>query len=150
MIRNITSLLLTSVLAGCGASSQAGPTVSPDGAAAVPAESRPLDGNSFEVALTIGDDAPEQDVLRFEAGRFESTACTVKGFPQWTAYETDERDGATFFHVVTKHPRGTTVEWNGTVNDAAVEGTANIHLADGRVRQGTFRGQLPPRARTRT
>jgi len=139
MYRSITTVLLLacSILAGC-----AGTTTSAGRAASAPREPAGLlDGASYDVTLSIPGKAPETETLVFAGGRFESTACTAKGFPRWTPYRADAQEGAVAFNVSTRHPRGTTVEWNGTVHGDTIEGTADITL-DGSRLPGTFRGTV--------
>ncbi len=132
-------VLLALTLVACGSASTNGSS-STVGETAEAADSQPLDGRSYAVALTIGTAAPEDDTLVFLRGQFESTACTSKGFPQWAGYTTEQRGEEIAFHVVTRHPDGTTVEWNGTARGEVIEGTANV-LMNGQEHPGTFRGE---------
>jgi hypothetical protein len=130
-LRHHSALVLFGSLLACacgGASSSMAapansPAVSPEPTAAGP-EATALDGRSFEVMLEIPDAAPVKDTLRFTGGRFESTACTALGFPQWSTYAARANGDAIAFHVTAKHPSGTTMDWNGIVNGGVVEGTA--------------------------
>jgi hypothetical protein len=127
-------------LLGCaGASSAATPSVSP----APSAQGTPLDGQSFDVMLEIPDAPAVKDTLRFANGKFESTACTTLGFPEWSDYSTRPSPDAVVFHVLTHHPSGTTMNWNGTVKGAAVDGTAKRTM-NGKTDVLAFKGLLRP------
>jgi hypothetical protein len=120
--------LLASGACGGAASSMVAPenspAVAPEPTAAGP-QATALDGRSFEVMLEIPDSAPVKDTLRFTGGRFESTACTALGFPQWSDYAARADGDAIAFHVIAKHPSGTTMDWNGIVKGGVAEGTAS-------------------------
>ena len=103
-------------LAGCAGSTQ--------GAAAPAAAIAPLDGTSYEVTLAFPGESPMKDTLRFAGGRFESTACTAVGFPQWSDYDAKVEPGAIEFSVLAKSADGTTMDWKGTVKGGNVEATA--------------------------
>jgi hypothetical protein len=113
------SLLAIVLLAGCAG----GATPQPSSPAAAP--NIALDGRSFEVTLDIPDATAVTDTLRFVGGKFESTACTALGFPEWSDYEARPAGDAVAFHVLATHPSGTTMDWNGNVRGDAVDGTAN-------------------------
>jgi len=125
-------LLIASIaLTGCGAASPS--------ASGPVASAAPLDGNAYEVTLAFPGEAPVQDTLRFQAGRFESTACTAVGFPQWSDYHAQVDAGAVAFAAVTRSADGTTMDWKGTVTGQAVEGTATRSLS-GRIATASVRG----------
>jgi hypothetical protein len=118
----IRSLAIASIaLAGCGGATT-GPTTPASGAS-------PLDGTAYEVTLAFPGEAPVKDTLRFQAGHFESTACTAVGFPEWSDYRAQIDAGAIAFAVLARNPDGTTMDWKGTVSGDAVEGTATRTLA---------------------
>ncbi len=127
-------LVLGSALVACGGGAAQSP-----GAASAATGAQALDGTSYEVSLNCSGQAPEKDTLNFVGGQFESTVCTAKGFPQWTAYTAQTSGDATSFHTVTHHPSGTTVEWNGTRNGDSISGTVVIAM-NGETRPGTFQG----------
>ena len=115
-------LVLTAIaLAGCGGA-MAGTT------AATPSVA-PLDGSAFDVTLAFPGEAPVKDTLRFQGGRFELTACTAVGFPEWSDYRAEVEAGAVAFAAIARSPDGTTMDWKGTVNGDAVEGTATRTLS---------------------
>jgi hypothetical protein len=114
-------LVLASSLFACGGRAQ----VAAPGSAAASVAGCPLDGKSYDVTLETPDAPPQKDTLRFSGGKFESTACTAMGFPEWTDYAAQPSGNGVGFQVTTKHPSGTTVAWNGTVDGETVEGTAN-------------------------
>ena len=84
----------------------------------------PLDGTTYDVTLAFPNQTPMKDTIRFREGRFESTACTAVGFPQWADYRANAEAGAIAFAVVTRNPDGTTMDWKGSVQGDVVEGTA--------------------------
>ena len=83
-----------------------------------------LDGASFDVTLAFPGEAPLADTLRFQGGRFESTACTSAGFPRWSAYAARSDGGSVAFTVAARSADGTTMDWKGKVTGRAVEATA--------------------------
>jgi hypothetical protein len=99
----------------------------------------PLDGTSYEVSLEYPGEAPVKDVLTFDSGRFESSACTSFGFPKWTDYRAEKTGAAIAFHVETHHPKGTVVEWEGTIEGGTASGKTKRTM-DGKSDTGTFRG----------
>ena len=134
MNRSIHAIALSSLLAlACGGASSS--PAAPTGAAAAPA----LDGTSYEVTLEFPGEAPLKDVLSFDSGRFESSACTALGFPKWTEYRVERAGGGVAFHVETHNPGGPSVEWDGTVSGAVASGKAKRTI-DGRTVLGTFHG----------
>ena len=135
----IFALLTACALAACGASNSASPKA--PGAAAVATDGHPLDGSSYDVTLSINGKQPENDTLNFLGGRFESTACTAKGFPQWSEYRGESSEGAIAFHVVTHHPSGASIDWTGKVSGDVIDGTANVTM-DGQTSAGTFHGAI--------
>jgi hypothetical protein len=127
---------------GCGgapAAGQSGRTSMTAAAAASPS----LDGRSYEVTLEIPDASPVKDTLRFMNGKFESTACTSLGFPQWSDYaaRVDGREVA--FHVLAKHPSGTTIDWNRSILGDEVDGKAD-RTTNGKTDVLRFKGSLRP------
>lgn len=122
--KTIASILLTlgCVLSACGGA----PPNAPNAAASSAA---PLDGTSYEVTLTFPGEAPLKDTLRFEGGRFESTACTSVGFPQWSDYKAQPEGAAIAFAVLAKSADGTTMDWKGSVTGTGVDGTATRTLS---------------------
>jgi hypothetical protein len=115
----------------CGAATPAPP--------AAPDSPPSLDGSSYEVTLEFPGESPLGDVLTFDSGRFESTACTALGFPKWTDYRASRDAKGVAFHVETHNPKGPTVEWDGTVDGRAASGKAKRTI-DGKVALGTFHG----------
>jgi len=124
-------VLASLALAGCAGSAP--------GANAPAATASPLDGSTYEVTLTFPGEAPVKDTLRFQGGRFESTACTAVGFPQWSDYHADVEAGAVAFAALARSPDGTTMDWKATVKGDTVEGTATRTLS-GRVATASVRG----------
>jgi hypothetical protein len=135
MNRTIVSLVLSiSALAlACGSAAPA-PAAAPT--AVSPAS---LDGKAYGVTLSFDGEAPISDVLSFDKGRFESSACTSLGFPKWTDYQSQCDGSAVSFHVETHNPKGPTIEWDGTVSGSTASGKAKRTI-DGKVAMGTFRG----------
>ena len=120
MVRKIIaqlSLASVVVLVACGGSTHETATASNAAASS-------LDGSSFDVVLGFPGEAPVKDKLRFDGGRFESTACTGLGFPQWTPYHQELEARAVAFATTTQHPSGTTMQWKCTVDGDTVDGTA--------------------------
>jgi hypothetical protein len=135
-----TLLALSTVLAGCGGAAAGTPPAASAPASPATASATPLDGASYDVVLEIPGSTAMKDTLRFRDGKFESTACSDKGFPRWTDYRAKDDRGAIAFAVVTHHPNGAAmVEWSGTVHGGDVEGTADITM-DGKKMPATFRG----------
>jgi hypothetical protein len=137
----VASSLIFALAIACGGSAQKGAD-SPGGSdtsAASAASDHSVDGKSFDVTLEISGESAEKDTLKFATGKFESTACTGVGFAQWTEYSSKAENGATSFHVVTKHPDGTTIDWNGSVHGDAIEGTAT-RTVKGKAGTGKFSG----------
>jgi len=138
MIRSIvTSALVVSIALTLGAcaSSPAGPAPAVATTSGAPSS---LDGASYDVLLSFPGEAPVKDTLRFDGGRFESTACTSLGFPQWTGYRATSDRGAAGFEAVTHHPAGTTMEWKGHAENGGIEGSA-VRTMNGQRVAGTFR-----------
>jgi hypothetical protein len=102
-----------------------------------------LDGRSYEVTLEIPDASPVKDTLRFTNGKFESTACTSLGFPQWSDYAARMNGREVAFHVLAKHPSGTTIDWNGSIHGDAVDGKAD-RTTNGKTDVLRFKGSLQP------
>jgi hypothetical protein len=129
-----TFALVTSLLACGGTSSPAG-AAAPTNAIGTGA----LDGKSYEVTLSLAGEQPRKDTLVFNGGKFESTACTGFGFPQWTEYTTSGDPSAVAFHVVTHHPSGDSIDWNGIVRGDSIEGKG-AHMMNGKTDVETFSG----------
>jgi hypothetical protein len=137
--RLASSLFVVSLLlGGCGG---AAATTGPADAAASSTGTFALEGKSYDVALAFPGETTEKDTLHFAGGKFESTACTAVGFPEWSEYRARDEHGATEFKVVTRHPDGTTMEWSGTADATAVMGTATRTIK-GQPVVGSFRGSL--------
>jgi hypothetical protein len=100
-----------------------------------------LDGKSYEVTLAIAGEKPQKDTLVFNGGKFESTACTGFGFPQWTEYTASGDPSAIAFHVLTHHPSGGSIDWNGIARRDAIEGKG-ARTMNGKTDVGTFSGSL--------
>ena len=100
-----------------------------------------LDGKSYEVTLAIAGEQPQKDTLVFDGGKFESTVCTGFGFPQWTEYTASGDPNAIAFHVVTHHPSGGSIDWNGIVRSDSIEGKG-ARTMNGQTDLGTFSGSL--------
>jgi hypothetical protein len=129
--------LVTSTFACAGTANPVGaaaPTNAAVGAGA-------LDGKSYEVKLSIAGEQPQKDTLVFNGGKFESTACTGFGFPRWTDYTTSGDPSAIAFHVVTHHPSGDSIDWNGIVRSDSIEGKG-AHTMNGKTDFETFSGSL--------
>jgi hypothetical protein len=129
--------LVTSTFACGGASNPAGATAPTNAAVGT----GPLDGTSYEVTLAVAGEQPRKDTLVFNGGKFESTACTGFGFPQWTEYTASGDPGAIAFHVVTHHPSGASIDWNGTVHRDSIEGRGERTM-NGKTDLETFTGSL--------
>jgi hypothetical protein len=113
----------------------------PSSAPAPSPTSTALDGRAYEVTLEAPDAPPQKDTLRFSGGKFESTACTALGFPEWADYAASPNGREIAFQVITRHPSGTTLSWNGSVQGDAVDGTANRTM-NGRTDVLHFRGSV--------
>jgi hypothetical protein len=139
IVSHVVSLVALSAalggLGGCGGTDV--PAKSPD---AQTGHTRALDGTSYRVTLAYPGEAPMDDTLRFDGGRFESTACTDHGFPQWADYHADRDSDGIVFMADTRHPNGTTIAWKASVKDGVVDGTATRTM-DGRVATATVRGE---------
>jgi hypothetical protein len=131
----IAVVVLSSLAFACGGATR--PVASPTMTAGIPETS--LEGRSFDVTLDAPDGATK-DTLRFAQGKFESTTCTPMGFAQWTDYATNMEAGATKFRVVTRHPQGTQIAWEGTVRGEAIEGTATRTM-NGKTEAAKFSGK---------
>jgi len=132
--------VVTGLVTGCGATAPSERAEAPvAGTAAPPPDA--LEGRSFDVVLNVADAPSVKDTLRFANGKFESTACAVLGFPEWSDYVARVTGEGIAFHVLAKHPSGTTMDWNGTVRGHAVEGVANRTM-NGKIDVLTFRGSL--------
>jgi hypothetical protein len=129
-------MVIIGCVVACGGAATAPGPASP--APAAP-ESAGLDGRSFQVTLLMPDAPAVADTLRFSSGRFESTACTNLGFPQWSEYVARPEGEGVAFHALTKHPSGTTMDWNGRIKGGEVEGTANRTM-NGKTDVLTFKG----------
>jgi hypothetical protein len=140
MNRTITSTVsslvlgLSLALAGCAGAA-------PNAAApnAVPASASVLDGSTYDVVLDMPGEDPIKDTLTFNAGRFESSVCTGFGFPKWSEYRAQRDADAIAFALVTHHPDGGSVEWNGSVKGSSVTGTAKRTM-NGKTVSGSFKG----------
>jgi hypothetical protein len=141
------AIALTFSLLGCaGASATGAPTASaPSPAAgAAGAAAAALDGRSYDVTLETPEAPALKDTLRFANGKFESTACTTLGFPEWSDYLVRTDADAIAFHVLAKHPSGTTMDWSGSVKGDAVDGTATRTM-NGKTDVLKFKGSLSGR-----
>ncbi len=127
--------LVTSTFACTGTANPVGPAA-PTGSAA-----GALDGKSYEIKLSVAGEQLHDDTLVFDGGKFESTACTGFGFPQWTDYTTSGDPSAIAFHVVTHHPSGDSIDWNGIVRSDSIEGKG-AHTMNGKTDFETFSGSL--------
>jgi hypothetical protein len=134
----LSTIILALALSGCASTAPTAPgATAPMGTGAAGAGS--LDGTSYEVTLAYPGEAAMQDTLRFQGGRFESTACTAHGFPQWSDYSATPESGALAFAVLTRNPDGTTVDWRGTVRGEVVDATATRTMG-GRTATATVHG----------
>jgi hypothetical protein len=134
MKTNHVATILVSASIALGACGGATPT-----AKAPAASAAPLDGQEYAVTLAFPDEAPMKDTLRFQGGRFESTACTAVGFPQWSDYRAETAPGAIAFAALTRSADGTTMDWKGTVTGETFEGSATRTLS-GRIATASVRG----------
>jgi hypothetical protein len=132
-----TFALATSTFA-CGGTSNTAGAVAPTNTAV---GTGALDGKSYEVTLSIAGEQPQKDTLVFDGGKFESTACTGFGFPRWTEYTVSGAPSAIAFHVVTHHPSGGSIDWNGIVHRDSIEGQG-ARTMNGKTDLGTFSGSL--------
>ena len=132
-----TFALVTSTFACGGTSNPAGAAAPTNAAVGTGA----LDGKSYEVTLSVAGEQPQKDTLVFNGGKFESTACTGFGFPQWTEYTASGDPSAIAFHVVTHHPSGDSIDWNGIVRSDSIEGKG-AHTMNGKTDFETFSGSL--------
>jgi hypothetical protein len=135
MNRSIALVLFVSLgIGGCGGAAASAPS------APVTTSSAPvIDGTSYDVTLSFPGEAPMKDTLIFSSGRFESTACTSVGFPEWTEYRTQSDGDGAGFDVTTHHPQGGSIVWHGTARGGRVTGTASRTLK-GTTEAGTFEG----------
>jgi hypothetical protein len=69
-----------------------------------------------------GEDAGEQDEIRFEDGRFRSVDCEQWGFEE-APYTTEAEGDAIRFHAVALSPKHGKIEWDGVVQGDTVEAT---------------------------
>jgi hypothetical protein len=131
-------------LVACGGAAQSGGLGQPSAPASASSQASgagSLDGRSFEVVLEMPDAPATPDTLHFVNGKFESTVCTTHGFPQWAEYDARTSGEGIAFHALTKHPSGTTMDWNGTVKGERVDGTANRTM-NGKTDALPFKGSL--------
>lgn len=119
-IRMSLVLAVSLAVAACGGASANAPAA----VTTTTAGAFSLDGATYDVTLVFPGEPSVQDTLRFANGKFESSACTPLGFPQWSDYRVRVESGASSFDVTAQHPAGTTMEWRGTIKEGAVEGTA--------------------------
>lgn len=122
-------------IVACGGAASNVPAVS----SMTAADMASLDGKSFEITMVVPGEGPQKDTLVFANGKFESSACTPLGFPQWAQYESHRTADGLEFHVVTRHPSGTTIDWKGTVKGSSVEGTATRTM-NGQTGSAPFKG----------
>jgi hypothetical protein len=120
--RTVLVLVIMTSLTACGGGIDG---ARPGNAAAPGPTSATLDGRSYDVTLEAPDEAPKKDTLRFSGGKFESTACTALGFPEWSDYVAQAQGNEVAFQATTRHPSGTTLTWKGSIQGDAVDGTAN-------------------------
>jgi hypothetical protein len=132
----VITLVGSLLVAACGGA--AAPPAMSATPGATPAQAT-LDGTSYDVTLEFPGETPMKDVLRFDRGGFESTACTALGFPKWTQYQAARDGDAISFKVETHNPKGPVVEWAGSVEGAVAQGKAKRTI-DGKTDVGTFRG----------
>ena len=136
--RSLCLVLLVSLAAvACGSPSSRAPAAS----AVTTTSATSLDGATYDVSLAFPGEAPISDSLVFVNGKFESTACTSMGFPEWTNYEARAERGGTSFAVTTHNPGGASIEWTGTVRAGAVEGSL-VRTMNGQRAVGHFKGNL--------
>jgi hypothetical protein len=132
-----TFALVTATFA-CGSASNPAGAAAPTSATAGMGA---LDGKSYEVTLSIAGEPPQKDTLVFDGGKFESTSCTGVGFPRWTEYTASGDPRAIAFHVVTHHPSGGSIDWNGVVRSDSIEGRG-ARTMNGKTDLGNFSGSL--------
>jgi hypothetical protein len=138
MIRTIASLaVVSSLVLGCGG---AAPTAASPSAAGASAPTT-LDGTSYTVDLVYEGEAPIKDVLTFDRGNFESSACTSHGFPKWTPYTAERSGSGIAFQVETHNPSGPVIQWTGSIDGSAASGKMRRTI-DGKVATGTFSGSV--------
>jgi hypothetical protein len=137
-LSHVCAMVMFGCVFACGGAAATNSPGAASPASAAP-ESAGLDGKSFQVMLQIPDANAVADTLRFDRGQFESTACTGMGFPQWSQYAAQPDGETVAFHVLTKHPSGTTMDWNGRIKGRDVEGTANRTM-NGKTEVLTFKG----------
>ncbi|MGH7434099.1 MAG: hypothetical protein ACRENE_00325 [Polyangiaceae bacterium] len=137
MNRIIATLTVASsiLLVACGGGTPAAVT-SPGTTAQAPAS---LDGTSFAVDLVYEGESPIKDVISFDKGQFESSACTSHGFPKWTPYKAERSGTSIAFTVETHNPNGPVIQWTGSIDGAVASGRMQRTI-DGKVALGTFRG----------
>jgi hypothetical protein len=120
--RTVLILVVMTSLVACGGGID---STAPSSAPGPSPTSTALDGRSYDVTLEAPDEAPKKDTLRFSSGKFESSACTALGFPEWSDYAAQAKGNEIAFQATTRHPSGTTLSWNGSIQGDAVDGTAN-------------------------
>jgi hypothetical protein len=135
----ISTVLFMGCLSACGGA--AGSAARPPAVGSASPRSLALDGRAYDVILETPDAPAQKDTLRFANGQFESTACTTLGFPEWSDYEARADGDSIPFHVLSKHPSGTTMDWHGSVKGDSVEGTANRAM-NGKTDVLKFKGSL--------
>jgi len=119
--QTVLVFVMTSLVA-CGGGID---STAPSSAPAASPMAAALDGRSYDVTFEAPDDAPKKDTLRFSGGKFESTACTALGFPEWSDYAAQAKGNEIAFQATTRHPSGTTLSWKGSIQGNAIDGTAN-------------------------
>jgi hypothetical protein len=142
------AIALAFSLLGCAGASATGARSASPASGANAADGRvvaaALDGRTYDVTLETPETPALADTLHFVNGKFESTACTTLGFPEWSEYMARADADAIAFHVLAKHPSGTTMDWSGSVKGDAVDGTATRTM-NGKTDVLRFKGSLSGR-----
>ncbi len=139
MNKIIFGVLVSSTLACGGANNEPASPINTTGTSMNATTPGAMDGKTYDVMLTIPGEKPASDTLKFAGGKFESSACTPLGFPQWTAYTAGSDPSE--FQVTTQHTDGTTMGWKGKIKGDTIEGTA-VRTMKGTPATGTFTGTL--------
>lgn len=102
-----------------------------------------LDGKTFSGQIVSkGEDKPFSDNFVFKDGTFRSTACDEYGFTA-APYTTTKEGANVAFQSTTSNPKGSKIEWKGSVKGNTVEGTMQRMAKDGTiVESSTFNGTV--------
>jgi hypothetical protein len=101
-----------------------------------------LDGKSFEGTVKLAGAAEgDPDTLVFDAGIFESTACTKFGFAK-SEYAQSNDAGGVAFQATAQADGGAQMNWSGTVEGDIARATATWSKPGEPARTYEFEGTL--------